>query len=101
MSKGALTGEGRIAEVYAWVEDQVLKLFRKRFPPDWADYEAQIARTVHAGGASAPAVGDVIDVDGRRGIIYERVDGLPMTSQAASKPWTSMSERDPKKYNSH
>ncbi len=88
MSKGALIGEGRIAEIYAWGDNQVLKLFREWCVPDWVDYEAQIARTVHAAGAPAPAVGEVVDVDGRRGIIYECVDGAPMTRRITSKPWT-------------
>lgn len=55
MSKGALIGEGRIAEIYAWGDNQVLKLFREWCVPDWVDCEAQIARTVHAAGAPAPA----------------------------------------------
>jgi Ser/Thr protein kinase RdoA (MazF antagonist) len=88
LQKGALVGVGRIAEVFAWEDDRVLKLFREWCAPGWVDFEAQIARTVHAAGAPAPAVGEIVEVDGRRGIIYERVDGLPMTKRLASKPWT-------------
>lgn len=88
MVKGELIGQGRIAEVFAWGEDQVLKLFRARCPADWVEYEAQVARTVHRTGLAVPAVGDVVEVDGRWGIVYERVDGPSMLERLGTQPWT-------------
>jgi aminoglycoside phosphotransferase (APT) family kinase protein len=84
----ALIGQGRIAEIYAWGKDHVLKLFREWCHPDWVDDEARIARAVHATGIRAPAVGQVVEVDGRRGIIFERVYGPSMMEQITTKPWT-------------
>ena len=69
---------GRTAEVYAWEEGWVLKLFRDGGPTDWVDYEARIARIVYRLGLAVPAVGEVVDVGSRRGILYERVDGESM-----------------------
>lgn len=50
----------------------MLKLFRAWCPADWVEYEAQVARTVHRTGLVVPAVGDVVEVEGRWGIVYER-----------------------------
>ena len=41
---------GRTADVYLWDEHHVLKLFRDWCPSDWVDYEARIARAIHAAG---------------------------------------------------
>ncbi len=65
LSKGTLIGEGRIAEIYAWGDNQVLKLFHEWCAPDWVDHEAGIARTVHAAGVASPAVGEVVPCNGR------------------------------------
>lgn len=88
MSKGALIGQGRIAEVFAWGDNQVLKLFRDWCPPDWVDREAQIARTVQATGLPAPVVGEVVEVDDRRGILYQRIEGPSLFEKLNAKPWT-------------
>lgn len=80
-------GLGRTAEIYAWGSGRVLKLFLDWCPASWVDYEAQVARAVHATGMPSPAVLDVVEVDGRRGIVYERVDGVSMLSEFRSKLW--------------
>ena len=48
----------------------------------------RIARAVHAAGLHVPAVGEIVEVDGRLGLIYERVDGVSMAETAKAKPWT-------------
>jgi Ser/Thr protein kinase RdoA (MazF antagonist) len=78
---------GRTAEIYAWDDGTVLKLFRSWMPASAANDEARIARTVHATGIRVPAVGDVITVGGRTGILYERVEGMPMMDAMLSRLW--------------
>jgi uncharacterized protein (TIGR02172 family) len=79
--------EGRTAEIYAWDDRHVLKLYREWCPPDWVDYEARIARAVHEAGISSPAPGDLIEVNGRRGLLYERLDGITMVQDLKARPW--------------
>ena len=86
--KGALIGQGRTAEVFAWGEGQILKLYRPDMPREWADYEARVGRLVTEAGLAAPAIGDVVEVDGRAGILYERIEGPTMLAAAVRKPWT-------------
>lgn len=77
---------GRTAEVFAWEDGQVLKLYRDWCPPDWVEREAQIARAVYAAGIPSPLAGEVVEVDGRRGIVYERVDGPDMLEALKTSP---------------
>jgi uncharacterized protein (TIGR02172 family) len=78
---------GRTAEIYAWGEDQVLKLFYEWVPEINVEYEAQIARTVHATGLPVPAVEAIVRVDGRLGLEYERVRGTSMGKELEARPW--------------
>ncbi|MHC5034553.1 MAG: phosphotransferase family protein [Planctomycetota bacterium] len=86
-SPGPWIAEGRTAEIYAWGEGRVLKLFRDWFPPDAVEHEARVARAVHAGGMAVPAAGDVVEMGGRRGLVYERVEGPSMWEWLRSQPW--------------
>ena len=56
MTKGARIAEGRTAEVFAWSEHQILKLFRHGFHSDRAESEAARASAIHAAGLASPAV---------------------------------------------
>ncbi len=83
---GAPIGSGRTAEIYAWEPGRALKLFR----PDHArDVEEEHAATRLAGesGAPAPEVFGIEQVDGRPGIVMERVEGESMLALMWRKPW--------------
>ena len=86
MRKGQVIGLGRTAEILAWDEDQVLKLFRDDWSFSTVKWEEEVARTVFEAGLPVPAVHGIIEVKGRYGIIYDRVDGSSMLMELASKP---------------
>ncbi len=77
--------EGRTAEIFAWEDGKILKLFRPGF--DGIDYEAQMARAVIEGGVNAPQIYDVIEVNGRHGIVYEQINGETMSAVFLKKPF--------------
>jgi len=85
--KGQMIARGRTAEIFAWKDNQVLKLFLDWCPAHWAQGEALITQAVHQAGLPVPAVEGIVDVDGRRGIIFERVEGHSMLEELISKPW--------------
>jgi len=87
-AQGPLIGQGRTAEIYAWGDDHVLKLYRAGWPASSAESEARISQAVSAAGLPVPAVGGVIEVDGRHGILFDRVAGPSMLQQFGAKPWT-------------
>ena len=80
MARGPRIGVGRTAEVYAWGDRQILKLYLANMPREWVDHEARIGHIVATAGLHAPAIGDNVEVDGRLGILYERIDGPSMRS---------------------
>lgn len=86
--EGSLVGIGRTAEVYAWEGNQVLKLYRPEMQPAWIEHEARVGRIVAEAGLAAPAVGEIIEVAGRLGVIIERIAGPSMLDDLARRPWT-------------
>jgi aminoglycoside phosphotransferase (APT) family kinase protein len=70
--------EGRTAEIFAWDEGRVLKLYRTDFPREWVDWEAKLTRAISEAGVPAPQVFDVLDVEEQRGIIMEWISGPSM-----------------------
>lgn len=70
--------QGRTAEIFPWNDRNILKLYRDWCPPDWVEYEARIARAVFEAGVPSPAAGEIVEINGRRGLIYERLEGISM-----------------------
>ena len=62
----------RTAEVCRWSDGWVVKLYHRPWAGS-AEREASIGRVVHAAGLPVPAVGDVVSVEGRTGVVYEHV----------------------------
>jgi aminoglycoside phosphotransferase (APT) family kinase protein len=82
-----MLARGRTAEVYAWGEGKVLKLFLPECPESWAQREARVTRAAHAAGLPVPATDDMIEVAGRPGIIFERIIGHSMVDEFKARPW--------------
>jgi Ser/Thr protein kinase RdoA (MazF antagonist) len=82
-----LLGAGREAEVFAWKSGHVLRLARN--PSDAAMIEREVIalQAAHAAGASVPAVHERLTLDGRPGVVLERVDGVDLLDWLAGRPW--------------
>ena len=78
---------GRTAEIYPWPNGKVLKLFYDWFGLENIEYELRIAKAVHTSGLPVPAVGEIIQVNDRHGLIYQRVEGVSMFEVMSQKPW--------------
>jgi uncharacterized protein (TIGR02172 family) len=81
------SAQGRTAEIYLWDEQRVLKLYRDWCPPDWVEYEARVARAIYEAGIPSPVAGEIIEVNSRRGLIYERIEGISMLQDMNAHPW--------------
>ncbi len=79
--------EGAQAEIFAWGEADVLRLLRPGVPPELIEREATAMRAAAAAGLPVPAVGEIVEVDGRRGLVMERVDGPDLFALAGRRPW--------------
>lgn len=87
ISLDAPIARGRTADVYDWDERHILKLFHTWFPREDAEYEFKIARAVHASGVKSPAVEELLQLEGRNGLLYERVAGESMLVMFQRRPW--------------
>jgi aminoglycoside phosphotransferase (APT) family kinase protein len=81
---GTRLGAGREAEVYAWGEDAVIKLYRPGFGGHHAEAAALAALEGHH---IAPGLMDVVNRDGRSGLVLERVSGTDMLDLLRRRPW--------------
>ncbi len=77
---------GRTAEVFAWGDGRVVKLIRPDFPQSLADQEWTYASTAWSLGISVPRPFELIEVDGRRGVVFERIDAPSMAYLMAKYP---------------
>jgi uncharacterized protein (TIGR02172 family) len=89
LKRATLVGKGFTSDVYAWGERQVLKLFHSGVSAaERAAREYNVTRSVYAAGLPAPATYELVAIEGRPGIVFERVDGPSMFSQVQARPWT-------------
>jgi Ser/Thr protein kinase RdoA (MazF antagonist) len=73
-----LLAEGRNAEVFAYGEGRVLKLDR----PDWtglSPFEGEMLVLLAEAGLPVARSYGAVTVEGRSGVILERIDGVPLT----------------------
>jgi Ser/Thr protein kinase RdoA (MazF antagonist) len=84
---GKAIARGRTADVYAWEDGYVLKLFHGWCDRASIEREARIAQAMHAWKLPVPEVGDILEVSGHTGLVYERVDGPTMLELLQRKPW--------------
>ena len=68
-------GAGQTATVYEWEDGRVLKLFVPGYPEEAAEREYRNASALSGMGFAKPKAFDMVSWNGRRGIVYERVDG--------------------------
>jgi tRNA A-37 threonylcarbamoyl transferase component Bud32 len=87
MKLGSLIGKGTTSEVYEWGSDSVLKLFIKKYSYDSVKHEADIGYRIHQEDMPAPAVYDIIKVNNRSGIIFERIFGESVLEHVKLEPW--------------
>jgi thiamine kinase len=69
-----LIGAGRMAEVFAFGHDAVVKLDRPEFN-GVATHEAAILRELSRSGLPVPEVIDTVVIDERHGLVMQRLDG--------------------------
>ncbi|MFN3391772.1 MAG: phosphotransferase enzyme family protein [Meiothermus ruber] len=82
----ARLGQGREAEVFAWADGYVLKLFWPEFSQADAELEAQLTQQVWLLGVPSPRVVDVLEFEGRWGLVLEWIRGVPLTDYIQSNP---------------
>lgn len=81
---GPKLGVGREAEVYAWGDDAVVKLYR----PGYRGHRAEAAALTELNGrGGAPRLIEVVDHDRRHGLVIQRLPGIDMLTAVQQRPW--------------
>jgi aminoglycoside phosphotransferase (APT) family kinase protein len=87
---GERLGKGRTADVYAVADDptRAVKLFGPETDAEAVDRELTFSRVAGDAAVPTPAVFGTVDVDGRRGIVLERIDGQHLADGMRERPWS-------------
>ena len=81
-----LIGQGRTADVFSYSENKVIKVFHEEFT-QFACEEYTAAQNIERIGLSAPCVYDLIEIDNKKGIVYEYVQGENMLHLIQKNPF--------------
>lgn len=84
--RGELVGAGRTSQVYVWGAFAVVKVPRDDVPHDWPGLEAELTSAVRASGVQVPEVLELVEVDGREAIVFERISGPSMWQAMLDDP---------------
>ncbi len=84
---GARIGVGRTAEVFALDDDRAIKLFYPDFDIEGAGIEARACELATKAGLPVPKFYELVEIDGRAGIITERLYGESMLSRVLRRPY--------------
>jgi Ser/Thr protein kinase RdoA (MazF antagonist) len=84
---GEKIGEGASADIHVWAPGQIVKLFKVGASPRFGRHEAQMTRAAFAAGA--PEVFDEVTLEGRFGIVLQRLDGPTLLQLLQTRAVTS------------
>jgi aminoglycoside phosphotransferase (APT) family kinase protein len=79
--------EGREAEIFLSEDGSVLRLLRNPNGQRQIEWEAAAMRAAADAGVRVPAVREITTVDGRPGLVMERIDGIDMLAVVGKQPW--------------
>ncbi|GAA0134880.1 aminoglycoside phosphotransferase family protein [Paenibacillus sp. YSY-4.3] len=79
-------GQGRTADIFVADDNKVLKLYKKGFPIEAIHEEYLVSQYVHDLGLKVPRPFEMIEKEGRQGIIFERVPGIPLLHLMTQRP---------------
>lgn len=80
--------QGRTADIFPWTEGTVLKLFRDRGSRTAALRESRLVQLAGSAGLHVAKVGDLVEVGGRYGLVYEYHEGRSLLHSMALRPWS-------------
>jgi aminoglycoside phosphotransferase (APT) family kinase protein len=83
----AKIAEGREAELFAYGDGRVLRLYRDAGRAAEVAHQALVLRAAAAGGIRVPATYEAVSVNGRPGLVQERIEGDDLLEIIARAPW--------------
>ncbi len=84
---GVKLGGGQAGDVHAWGADKVVKLYRPHVPDPPIEREALNSQILHAAGLPVPRFFEHVDIAGRRGSVFERIEGRSISTSLRRNPF--------------
>jgi aminoglycoside phosphotransferase (APT) family kinase protein len=84
---GRRVGIGRGAEVFACGDGLVLKLLRDAGNADWLSREMRAQKAAMEAGVRVPRVLEIVEHEGRPGLLMEEIDGRDGLTAIEKQPW--------------
>lgn len=78
--------QGNTAEIYDFGDDKVLKLFRDGISSDLIELEYVNSGIAASKLAEVPKVYELSEYEGRKGIVFQKIDGIDMLNCILSNP---------------
>ena len=82
-----LIGQGREAEIFEWRDGRVLKLLRAPGPKTGLALEIAALNVARLAGVSVPQAYEEVVIDGRTGLVMERLEGSDLLTIIGQRPW--------------
>jgi uncharacterized protein (TIGR02172 family) len=84
---GAKLGGGKAADVHAWGDEKVIKLYQPDIPRRLIEAEARNSQVLHAASLPVPRFFEHVEITGRRGSVFERIEGRSMSTSLRRNPF--------------
>lgn len=82
-----MLNKGRIGEIFACGANRVVKLFYSGIPMSVVEHELSMSQIMNRTNLPVAKVYDLVNVDDRLGIVYDRIDGSTLLHLLLNKPW--------------
>lgn len=87
MIKGNLIGKGATADVYDWRENTIIKIFNDYEPDEAIEHEINNTKALQNCSFKFPKFIQKLQYEGKRAIVFEKIDGISMMEQMELKPF--------------
>ena len=81
-----LIGSGRMADIYAYDQGKILKLNHADYPAVLAEMELSVTRAAWQAGLPVPRAFECLEMEGRHGIVFERIEGGSLMNILENRP---------------
>lgn len=86
MEDSRLVGRGRMADVYLYDENEIIKVLHKDFPKELLEFELNINQIINQNQLPSPKVVGLTTWANRVGLIFERIQGPTLMGQLFENP---------------
>lgn len=81
-----LLAKGNTAEVFDCGDGNVCKLFWKDYPVEAIQREFSNAKVINGTSLKTPKALELVEIDGRKGIIYQKIEGKSLLKEIFEQP---------------